>query len=213
MKRDPAVLITAPTGGDGGRGSNIPQVSSKRHSSCHQRTTNTLVHRASAGRGWVSCCVLTEKSCKLPAERIFARPTRLTPDIHADTFRGSVAKNRARLPKVVPRRSAPTGTTAGHRPLGRLRYADRDARGAMGRRARRTSVCRQRCTDCRGDACVAPERPGGVAQLGERVNGIHEVRGSIPLASISWVRTERDGRHPRRPLQHGRLAQLVRAPR
>jgi hypothetical protein len=26
-------------------------------------------------------------------------------------------------------------------------------------------------------------RVGGVAQLGERVNGIHEVRGSIPLAS------------------------------
>jgi hypothetical protein len=25
---------------------------------------------------------------------------------------------------------------------------------------------------------------GGVAQLGERVNGIHEVRGSIPLASM-----------------------------
>lgn len=91
------------------------------------------------------CCALTEKSCKLPAERIFARPARLTPDIHADTFRGSVAKNRARLPKVVPRRSAPTGTTAGHGPLGRLRYADSDARGAMGRRARRTPMCRQRC--------------------------------------------------------------------
>src|SRR5438094_2275022 len=28
-------------------------------------------------------------------------------------------------------------------------------------------------------------RSGGVAQLGERVNGIHEVRGSIPLASIA----------------------------
>ena len=28
-------------------------------------------------------------------------------------------------------------------------------------------------------------RNGGVAQLGERVNGIHEVRGSIPLASIA----------------------------
>ena len=27
--------------------------------------------------------------------------------------------------------------------------------------------------------------PGGVAQLGERLNGIQEVRGSIPLASIS----------------------------
>src|SRR3954453_3331074 len=26
---------------------------------------------------------------------------------------------------------------------------------------------------------------GGVAQMGERVNGIHEVRGSIPLASTS----------------------------
>ena len=30
----------------------------------------------------------------------------------------------------------------------------------------------------------AAEYSGGVAQLGERVNGIHEVRGSIPLASI-----------------------------
>ena len=38
---------------------------------------------------------------------------------------------------------------------------------------------------------MLPRRPengrdkiqGGVAQLGERVNGIHEVRGSIPLAS------------------------------
>ena len=31
---------------------------------------------------------------------------------------------------------------------------------------------------------------GGVAQLGERVNGIHEVRGSIPLASISSARRD-----------------------
>jgi hypothetical protein len=29
----------------------------------------------------------------------------------------------------------------------------------------------------------ASQYNGGVAQLGERVNGIHEVRGSIPLAS------------------------------
>ena len=28
---------------------------------------------------------------------------------------------------------------------------------------------------------------GGVAQLGERLNGIQEVRGSIPLASIAVV--------------------------
>src|SRR5690242_7217989 len=49
-----------------------------------------------------------------------------------------------------------------------------------------------------GEVSVLPRRPGmaprndgpkvrqysgGVAQLGERVNGIHEVRGSIPLAS------------------------------
>ena len=32
-----------------------------------------------------------------------------------------------------------------------------------------------------GGAGIAP---GGVAQLGERLNGIQEVRGSIPLASI-----------------------------
>ena len=30
---------------------------------------------------------------------------------------------------------------------------------------------------------------GGVAQLGERLNGIQEVSGSIPLASIASVRT------------------------
>src|SRR5216117_3828736 len=36
----------------------------------------------------------------------------------------------------------------------------------------------------------AREYSGGVAQLGERVNGIHEVRGSIPLAStarLGWA--------------------------
>ncbi len=33
-------------------------------------------------------------------------------------------------------------------------------------------------------AVQAVKYSGGVAQLGERVNGIHEVRGSIPLASI-----------------------------
>ena len=27
---------------------------------------------------------------------------------------------------------------------------------------------------------------GGVAQLGERLNGIQEVSGSIPLASMTW---------------------------
>ena len=27
---------------------------------------------------------------------------------------------------------------------------------------------------------------GGVAQLGERLNGIQEVSGSIPLASMAW---------------------------
>ena len=30
---------------------------------------------------------------------------------------------------------------------------------------------------------------GGVAQLGERLNGIQEVRGSIPLASRAWQRS------------------------
>jgi hypothetical protein len=35
---------------------------------------------------------------------------------------------------------------------------------------------------------------GGVAQLGERVNGIHEVRGSIPLASIAAELSQDRGR-------------------
>ncbi len=30
------------------------------------------------------------------------------------------------------------------------------------------------------------DKPGAVAQLGERVNGIHEVRGSIPLSSTNF---------------------------
>ncbi len=34
------------------------------------------------------------------------------------------------------------------------------------------------------DARVRGENAGGVAQLGERLNGIQEVRGSIPLTSI-----------------------------
>jgi hypothetical protein len=32
---------------------------------------------------------------------------------------------------------------------------------------------------------------GAVAQLGERMNGIHEVRGSIPLGSINQVNKSR----------------------
>jgi hypothetical protein len=38
-----------------------------------------------------------------------------------------------------------------------------------------------------GGALGGAKYNGGVAQLGERVNGIHEVRGSIPLASIPAV--------------------------
>ena len=35
-----------------------------------------------------------------------------------------------------------------------------------------------------GHGPIAGETTGGVAQLGERLNGIQEVRGSIPLTSI-----------------------------
>ncbi len=31
---------------------------------------------------------------------------------------------------------------------------------------------------------------GDVAQLGERMNGIHEVRGSIPLVSTNFIKTK-----------------------
>src|SRR3989442_6710038 len=42
----------------------------------------------------------------------------------------------------------------------------------------------------RWNALGGAQYNGGVAQLGERVNGIHEVRGSIPLASITARRTD-----------------------
>ena len=37
-----------------------------------------------------------------------------------------------------------------------------------------------------GRGAALPLGRGGVAQLGERLNGIQEVRGSIPLASMAW---------------------------
>jgi hypothetical protein len=38
-----------------------------------------------------------------------------------------------------------------------------------------------------GDVRTVGESAGGVAQLGERLNGIQEVRGSIPLTSMAEV--------------------------
>src|SRR4029077_19551452 len=47
----------------------------------------------------------------------------------------------------------------------------------------------------RRNAFCGAQYNGGVAQLGERVNGIHEVRGSIPLASTERAaRAEGAGR-------------------
>ena len=80
---------------------------------------------------------------------------------------------------------------------------------------------------------VSPHGLGDVAQLGERVNGIHEVRGSIPLVSTEplvyassptsgaewytrgrWVFPEPSNRTDSASrISPGRLAQLVRAPR
>jgi hypothetical protein len=41
-----------------------------------------------------------------------------------------------------------------------------------------------------GEGEVVRENAGGVAQLGERLNGIQEVRGSIPLTSMAEVAAE-----------------------
>ena len=35
------------------------------------------------------------------------------------------------------------------------------------------------------DNIIVPEKRGGIAQLGERLNGIQEVSGSIPLISTT----------------------------
>src|SRR5919199_5034950 len=63
---------------------------------------------------------------------------------------------------------------------------------------------------------MLPEQcPGGVAQLGERVNGIHEVRGSIPLASTwsdavsTWRRRSRRPVAPPTLVLPAGIAQLV----
>ena len=59
-------------------------------------------------------------------------------------------------------------------------------------------------------SCVAPKQRGAVAQLGERLNGIQEVRGSIPLASMP-----RGAGSPQHPPEaswfrfHAGIAQLV----
>ncbi len=86
------------------------------------------------------------------------------------------------------------------------------------------------------DLSVGGRNAGGVAQLGERLNGIQEVRGSIPLTSMAsggglerlfvrgnssvgraqpcqgWGRGF-ESRFPLSSYREGRLAQLVRAPR
>src|SRR6266576_2067432 len=46
----------------------------------------------------------------------------------------------------------------------------------------------------RRNAFCGAQYNGGVAQLGERVNGIHEVRGSIPLASTGGAGGQADSR-------------------
>src|SRR5204863_804313 len=77
---------------------------------------------------------------------------------------------------------------AGHRPAWRSFQPPHPSRRS--RRSRRSRLLDPPLT--RGYVTVLPQRHpragqyhGGVAQLGERVNGIHEVRGSIPLASIA----------------------------
>jgi hypothetical protein len=46
------------------------------------------------------------------------------------------------------------------------------------------SVIGKQCRGCRTNL-ILRFRDGAVAQLGERVNGIHEVSGSIPLSSTN----------------------------
>src|SRR5437870_12840181 len=50
---------------------------------------------------------------------------------------------------------------------------------------------------------------GGVAQLGERVNGIHEVRGSIPLASMASRAVDESRLSGYICCRHAGIAQLV----
>ena len=50
-------------------------------------------------------------------------------------------------------------------------------------------------------ANIAPLAWGAIAQLGERLNGIQEVRGSIPLGSTSPPPPQSGNQTPRHPLR------------
>ncbi|MEA2731020.1 MAG: hypothetical protein QOF70_5495 [Acetobacteraceae bacterium] len=80
---------------------------------------------------------------------------------------------------------------------------------ARGSRVAGRSACRQLFSRHlplipRNDVAIPPASPvGAVAQLGERLNGIQEVRGSIPLGSTiiptGFNLTEHFGRRLHRP--------------
>jgi hypothetical protein len=117
----------------------------------------------------------SSKSCKIPAEKNSASPSSIDSRQrrrYVQRFRCEmvVARQKSCRRGVVEIESAAGARSSQH---GAHRRRDCGEAAPTGRYRWR----------CRGAARW--EWLGGVAQLGERVNGIHEVRGSIPLASTS----------------------------
>jgi hypothetical protein len=154
---------------------------------------NNEVCRAAIAWRWevarARALVHVRSRAKIRVVRIFARSVRLTLEVHADTFRGSLTKMSARAKSRAVAEAVASEWAAWSRAVWWVIGCGRaGARGPIRRRV--TAVVAGGSSSGAG-----PGRGGGgVAQLGERVNGIHEVRGSIPLASTREPGYSRGGR-------------------
>jgi hypothetical protein len=138
----------------------------------------TAFTRRSCGRGCSACCVRAESAraasgCGSP--------------VHVSA-RGSGAR-RGRT-WCGTRSDATTTATHGERsdaggPAARCSSPEPGRCGACTASGACSSACSVGLA-FRGAVCQAPPPPGAVAQLGERMTGSHEVRGSIPLGSTNF---------------------------
>ena len=125
--------------------------------------------------------------CKLPAVTRIARGRFLTSLLPSDIVRSSVNKRR-RAPSATQKAQKNQENKRRRAPSATQKAQNNQENGRAKRRGQESTLNQGR----RRQHYIAPVYirllsvvgRGGVAQLGERLNGIQEVRGSIPLTSI-----------------------------